>query len=118
MKWFLAKLSFEITQEDADGLPGFDEQLRLLLAPDEREAFLKACRLGNAEAQEFLNMQGKKVYWRFVGVPELNPIKEPSDGLEVYTFSPEDEESGAYLDNIGRKFALLQQKLCPENLTT
>ena len=114
MNWFLAKLSFEIKQEAA-GLPSeFDEQLRLLQAANAREALLKTCALGKTQAQEFLNAYGEKVEWRFLGVADLITLGELSDGQEVYSLSPEAEESEAYLDYIELKYRQLQKQLSSE----
>lgn len=109
MKWYLAKLVFHISQEEDSLSPQFDEQLRLICAEMPKEAYDKAEAFGYSEEEEFKRGAGTRVSWRFVAVAELIPIKVPSDGIELYSFSPEVDDPSAYIDYLKLKADQLQQ---------
>lgn len=114
MNWFLAKLIFEIVQEDAHGSSQFDEQIRLLQAADLPEAMEKAEEIAHQEEQEFFNTERKKICWRFTGIPELQELGDLEDGLKIYSLSPAAEDAEdylAYMDFIKRKYSALKKGL-------
>ena len=57
MKWYLAKIVFRIICGDGKHVAQFDEQLRLISAPDEEKAFEKAQDMGRNEQDSFLNLK-------------------------------------------------------------
>ena len=57
MQWYLAKIVFRIICGDGNHSSQFDEQLRLISANNEDEAFYKAQSLGKQEEDSFLNVQ-------------------------------------------------------------
>ena len=57
MKWYLAKIVFRIICGDGKHVAQFDEQLRLISAPDEEKAFEKAQDMGRKEQDSFLNLK-------------------------------------------------------------
>lgn len=103
MKWYLAKIVFQIICGDGQHQPQFDEQLRLIAAGDESKALEKACDIGLFEQDAFYNSEQKLVEWKFIGVPELFPFGKLTDGAELFARTEEPEDAGAYIDLVKQK---------------
>lgn len=110
MKWFLAKIVFRIICGDGDHTPQFDEQLRLIEALDETDAFSKAYSLGAKEQDTFLNEKQKLVQWQFINVSELYKLSELIDGAELYSYIQETHNAEAYISTLHKKAAHIQHK--------
>lgn len=89
-------------------MPQFDEQLRLIVAPDDAEAFKKASAIGKQEEDNFYNKSGKLVQWQFVNVYELHRIAELIDGVELYSRIEEKENGDLYTELVHERAANLQ----------
>ena len=74
MNWYVAKLVFRVISGNGDHNAQFDEQLRLINADTEQQAFEKASSIGHANQDSFLNVQKQTVKWQFIDVAELNAI--------------------------------------------
>lgn len=74
MEIYSARLLFEIDIEGA-GDKQFDEELFLINASSEKEAYSMACKKGKTDQESFINTRGRLVSWKFVGVTELLPLK-------------------------------------------
>ena len=111
MNWYLAKIVFRIICGDGQHTPQFDEQLRLVGASDEDEAFYKAQALGTQEEDSFMNIQNKEVQWQFINVSELYRLSALIDGAEMYSRIRETDEAEEYIDLIHRRAAFIQEKL-------
>ena len=109
MKWYLAKLIYRIICGDGDHKPQFDEQLRLICAEDDLDAFQKARLTGQTEEDTFLNNTQKLVHWKFIDVPELHPLSELTDGAEIYSRIYEEEDADDYIKIIQRRAAYLME---------
>jgi len=107
MNWYVAKIVFQIISGDGRHLPQFDEQLRLLCADNEREAFAKARNLGLQNQDSFMNDARQPVKWQFIDVAELNPINEPADGTELYYHIHEADDASLYIKWAHHKAALI-----------
>ena len=103
MNWYLAKIVFRIICGDGEHTPQFDEQLRLISAKDEDEAFFKARSLGEDEEHSFLNVQQKTVQWQFINVAELYKLSALIDGAELYSRIRETDDASAYINLIHKK---------------
>ncbi len=110
MSWYLAKIVFRIICGDGQHTPQFDEQLRLVRAADEDEAFYKAKALGELEEDTFLNIEKKEVQWQFINVSELYRLSALIDGAEMYSRIRETDEAEDYIELIHRKAAFIQEK--------
>lgn len=97
MKWYLAKLVYQIICGDGDHTPQFDEQLRVIMADDELHAFQKARSIGEREQDDFLNSYSKPVRWKFIDVPELHPMNNLVDGAEMYSRIREEDNAAIYI---------------------
>src|ERR1700760_1030908 len=84
MNWFVAKIVFRIISGDGNHHAQFDEQLRLLSADDEHQAFEKATVMGLNNQDSFLNKQSQPVRGEFIDVAEINPLNDLADGTELY----------------------------------
>ena len=110
MKWYLAKLVFQIICGDGDHTPQFDEQLRLVAAHNEDEAFTKAQNMGLHEQDMFYNQRQQLVQWQFINVSELLHLSELIDGAEIYSQIKEVDNADAYHEVIDRKAAGIKEK--------
>ena len=108
MNWYLAKIIFRIICGDGDHKPQFDEQLRLIIAPDSEHAYDKAVTIGNQEAQSFLNQQGKLVEWKFINIAELYKITELIDGAELYSRVQETDCPDMYIQLVHERAAFIR----------
>jgi hypothetical protein len=103
MNWYLAKLVYQVICGDGDHTPQFDEQLRLIAAKTEEEAFYKSRNIGRMEQESFLNDRQRLVKWSFVDVCELYQLNELIDGAELYSRIQETDNADNYIDIIRRK---------------
>ena len=103
MNWYIAKLVFRIITGDGNHMPQFDEQLRLINANNEEEAFEKAHQLGREEEDSFMNQKNQVVKWAFINIPELNKLPSLSDGMEIYSKVNEYENAKRFIDTVNQK---------------
>ncbi|MBX7108032.1 MAG: DUF4288 domain-containing protein [Chitinophagales bacterium] len=103
MHWYIAKIVFRIICGDGLHQPQFDEQLRLIKAVDEAAACKKAHSIGIFEQDEFISTDGKRVQWKFIGVPELNPLVSIADGAELLSSIHEPEDAEGYISLIHQR---------------
>ena len=108
MNWYLAKIVYQIICGDGQHIPQFDEQLRLIVAGNEHEAFQKAQRIGATEQESFLNDKQLLVKWKFIDVCELYKLSELIDGAELYSRIQEVEEAGSFIELVHRKADYIQ----------
>lgn len=108
MNWFLAKIVYRIICGEGNHTPQFDEQLRLIAAPGDAEAFEKASAIGKQEEDSFYNNSQKLVQWQFVNVSELYRIAELIDGAELYSRIEEKENGELYTELVHKRAANLQ----------
>ena len=110
MKWYLAKIVFQIICGDGKHTAQFDEQLHLITAADEDEAFSKATNNGMKEEDCFYNQKQQMVRWQFVNVAELYKLTELIDGAELYSRINEVDDADAYINFVNKRAASIQQK--------
>lgn len=108
MNWYLAKIVFQIICGNGQHQPQFDEQLRLIAATDEPEAYAKAKNVGEGKQQSFLNQQQKLVQWIFINVSELFRLDNLVDGAEVYSKIEEPGNPELYISLVNKKALSLQ----------
>ena len=111
MSWFLAKIVYQIICGDGDHTPQFDEQLRLVQANNEIEAFEKAHSIGEQEQEMFLNQEENLVQWQFINVSELYKISALIDGAELYSRVQETDNAELYIEIVNRKAAHIQSNM-------
>jgi uncharacterized protein DUF4288 len=110
MNWYVAKIVFRIVTGDGDHNAQFDEQLRLINAENECQAFDKAACIGHLNQDSFMNNRSETVHWDFIGVAEINPVGELSDGAELYYQIHEAPDPDLYVAWAQHKSALLSVK--------
>lgn len=108
MSWFIAKLVFNISTSGFHHKPQFDEQLRLIEAKNQEEAFIKARTLGLREEDSFLNDALKRVKWEFINVSEILPIHTLEDGMELYSRVHETDEAKSYIHDVHQRAIFLR----------
>jgi Domain of unknown function (DUF4288) len=110
MNWYLTKLVYRIICGDGEHTAQFDEQLRLIHAADEEEAFDKAMYIGKKEEDCFTNVNEQPVQWKFINVAELYKLQELIDGAELYSQIKETGDAGSYINFIEQKACNIRQK--------
>jgi hypothetical protein len=103
MNWYLSKIIFRIICGEGNHTPQFDEQLRLIAARDEDEAFQKAVTLGEKEQDRFYNHEQQLVQWKFINVAELYRLGGLLDGAEMYSRIQETDDPDGYIDLANRR---------------
>jgi hypothetical protein len=103
MNWYLAKVVFQVICGNGNHTAQFDEQLRLIEATDDQEAFYKAQQIGVQEADVFLNDRHQLVQWKFIDVCELHPLNDLINGAEMYSRITEVDNSIQYIETVHRK---------------
>jgi Domain of unknown function (DUF4288) len=103
MNWYLSKIIFRIICGEGQHTPQFDEQLRLISATDEHQAFEKALSIGQNEQDKFYNHEQQLVQWKFVNVAELYRLSGLLDGAEMYSRIQETDDPEAYIDLANRR---------------
>jgi hypothetical protein len=98
MNWYLAKLVFQILRKD-NGVPQFDEQLRLIHADEVGWAIEKARVLGWLEQVE-VEQKGFLLEWRFVGVADICKVETFEDGAQISSCTIEPEDVHEYMEMI------------------
>lgn len=112
MKWYIAKLVFQVISGDGLQAPQFDEQWRLIKADEIIWAHEKARVLGWLEQGRFDAEHRRKVEWRFIEVAEIQQITTMEDGVELYSTTEEPLDANAYVDLVrirGKKSLALAQ---------
>jgi hypothetical protein len=105
MNWYLAKLVFRIICGEGRHIPQFDEQLRLIQAVNEVEAFEKGTKIGKQEQDQFYNQDRKMVQWKFINISELYRLSGLLDGAELYSRVQETENADLYIELTNKKAA-------------
>lgn len=108
MNWYIAKIVFNISSENTQHTPQFDEQLRLISAQNTEEAFLKARVIGLNEEDSFFNDRHNRVKWEFINVSDIIPMKGLEDGAELYSQIHETTEARTYINCIHQKAILIR----------
>jgi len=109
MRWFVAKIVYQIICGSGNHMPQFDEQLRLISAETKQEAAQKARAIGQQEQYAFRNQKQELVEWKFINVPELFTLDQLSDGMELYSRIEEPSDATAYVAWLQMKSAQLQE---------
>lgn len=108
MNWYISKIVFKISAENTEHKPQFDEQLRLIAADSEGEAFLKARTIGITEEDSFLNDSNNTVRWEFINVSEIVLLRNFEDGMEIYSQIHETDEAKSYIQCVHQKAIFLR----------
>jgi hypothetical protein len=109
MKWYLAKLVYQVICGDGLHKPQFDEQLRLITAVDEAVAYQKAFDTGLREEVSFDNQKKELVRWKFINISELIYLNKLTDGAEIYSRINEVEDANAYTSFVHKKADSIKQ---------
>ena len=110
MKWFVAKIVWQICIENGKGNVEFDEQWRLINATSPQDAFVRARNIGKKREEKFLNSRGELVTWKFIDVEEINFINDWSDGVEIKSNTLQAERANDYISFVKSKAMLMQNE--------
>jgi hypothetical protein len=115
MGWYLAKIIYRITCGNGGHQPQFDEQLRLLEAAGEYEAFRRALDIGRSGEDCFTNNEAQLVAWTFVDIAELHPLHTLLDGAELYSQVRETDDAHDYINFVHYKSRCIRERLMTTN---
>jgi hypothetical protein len=111
MKWFIAKITYQIICGEGNHTPQFDEQIRLISAPNSRHALEKAHEIGMAGAETFKNTSQKLVQWKFINVEELYQLDEMIDGAELFSRIHEPANADWFIKMISKKAKSIRREV-------
>ena len=111
MQWYIAKLVFRIISGEGNHTPQFDEQLRLIHASNEFEAFEQARELGITEQDQFENVNNTIVEWRFIDIAEIHRFPGLANGVEIYSRIMEEDDADRYTDIVQKKAEHIRDRL-------
>lgn len=116
MNWFLVKIVFRIICGDGRHTPQFDEQLRLVQAHSNTDAFYKAQELGQQEEETFYNNKKQLVQWQFINVYEVYRLNQLIHGAEIFSRIDEKYDAEEYIRTIHARAARIMNNGMPEIL--
>jgi Domain of unknown function (DUF4288) len=96
MNWYLTKLIFEIVSIKQSNKSQFEEQLRLVLAANAKEAVGKITVLVKREEDACISLQ-QPITWKMVAVTAVYPLSEMIDGAELFSTTVETEYPASFI---------------------
>lgn len=115
--WYLVKIVYRIICGTGQHTAQFDEQLRLIQAPNRQKAVEKAEKLGRSEETTFYNHEEQLVRWEFINVTDIYRVSPQIDGAEVYSRIEEREPADYYIQILQSKARSLFGQITKEQLT-
>lgn len=97
LKWYVAKIVYQVLVGNGTHTPQFDEQYRLIRADEVSWAWEKAQVLGRLGETSFDNNTGEKVQWKYINVSDVCAISEIEDGAQIYAQTEEPFNAGEYI---------------------
>ncbi len=88
MQWYVAELIVQCRVGNAcKRRTLYDRQVKVLHALNDEAAYDRALDLGRAENHSYKNSAGETVYWEFIGLANLETLRERSisDGTEIHS---------------------------------
>ena len=110
MNWYLVKLIYSIDGYSNQTNAQFDEQLRLVNAPNQEGAYFKAKQLGKQLQANFKSDNGATLTWTFIDVNEVLKVEQLSDGVEIYSNTIETYDKKSFIDTVLQKAMSIQSK--------
>jgi hypothetical protein len=88
MRWYVAEIVVccRIGKSSKSELL-YDRQIKVLRAATHEAAYQRALKLGREENHSYKNSAGEKVFWRFVGLGNLEMLQDEDivDGTEIFS---------------------------------
>ncbi|HYG53347.1 MAG TPA: DUF4288 domain-containing protein [Flavobacteriales bacterium] len=112
--WYTIKLVFRIEIAGKRSAQ-FDEQVRLVEAANETEAFEKAQAIGHKQQVSFTGSNNLLRKWIFIGTAAIVPLKELASGTQCFSLTTEVDEPETYTNFVKERSKQFEQKL---SLTT
>ena len=97
MKWYIAKLIFQVINSEGILTPQFDEQWRLIKADEVTWAYEKARVIGWLEQGCFNSEYQRKGERKFIEVVELQQIYTMEGGATVFSTTEEPIDASSVL---------------------
>ena len=107
MNWYFIKMNFRVICGSGNHRPQFNEQLRIIEAPDLFSAVEKAKRVSLNEIQALDGL----IQWKLVAVTEVFVLSELADGAELFSTTTETDHAKDYIDSILFKESCMLQPI-------
>jgi hypothetical protein len=75
MNAYTAQIIYRIKCEGVIGTEQYEEQWRLIIADDERDALHKTKDAGKQEEATFIDRHGRAIQWEMVAVKDIQPVQ-------------------------------------------
>lgn len=110
MNIYVTKIIFQI-HNGGESIQ-FDEQLRLFVATDSKEAYNKALTKGMEEETYYMNEKNEWVHWEFKGITEITQVETIEDGMQIgsHTIEMDALEENNFLSFVKTKAIGLKRK--------
>jgi hypothetical protein len=110
MNIYVTKIIFQI--HNAGESIQFDEQLRLFVATDSKEAYCKAVTKAMEEETYYMNEKNEWIHWEFKGITEITQVETIEDGMQIgsHTVELDALEEDNYLSFVKTKSIGLKRK--------
>lgn len=109
MKAYSARIIFDINIEECPDQQ-YDEQLLVIFAESDKEAFGKAIIKGEEESETFVNSKGQKVNWQFMGVTEIKALDTGEDTVFVNGRTLQPERSLTFAQYVQKQTEILSKQ--------
>ena len=106
MQWYISKLVFQIISTQKETIQ-FNEQIKLIGAEDELQAFNKARIIGDNTCLQYKSVE---TAIRFIDVSELQPLTEVKDGLSIISNLVSNVSAEDYICKTQKSASYLFQK--------
>jgi hypothetical protein len=114
MRWYAVHLILECRKTaTGESLGTVEEQVRILTATDDEEAYRKALRLGASAEHEYDNSAGERVRWVFAGLGDLDElsVERIEDGTEIASKIIHGAEAGRHVKGKPQLTVFLEKTL-------
>jgi hypothetical protein len=102
---FVARIVFRIGR-DGERVAEFEEQLRLIEAPDQQSAYRTAKQIGHQEEGAFPDLNGNILYWQMIEVSDVILINtSETDGALIWTESDFTDAAEDYITFVKERAA-------------
>ena len=98
MNWYIVKNVFQIITGDGLHTPQFEERMILIQATSKALAYEKSYKLGQKENDQFVNVSGELVIWKFINTSAIHLIDSLVDGTTLCVRTEDQDYAEPYIN--------------------
>lgn len=114
MNWYVTKLCFEI--RSGSDIAQAEEQIRMLQACSESEAYEKAFALGSRNSIIETRRDGIILEWKFLGIRSLYALPSLKDEQEIYSTVIAPDDIFRYRNDLALFHTEIQSSMLKESI--